>query len=99
VGILLAKVDAGTGNPARATARKESDMDVDRIEGAGHEVKGAIKEAAGKVLGDKPSEVKGRAEKNKGTVQREVGETKDEIRDAIDDAKNVDSTNGPTRTL
>jgi len=72
-------------------------MDLDRIEGAGHEVKGAVKEAAGKVLGDKPSEAKGRAEKDHGTVQREVGETKDEIRDAIDDAKNVDSTNGPAR--
>jgi uncharacterized protein YjbJ (UPF0337 family) len=59
-------------------------MDLDRIEGAGHELKGALKEAAGKVTGDKSTEVKGRAEKNVGTVQREVGEAKDDVRDALD---------------
>src|SRR5690606_40257872 len=83
----------GPDNPARFIADKESDMDLDRIEGAGHEIKGAVKEAAGKVMGDKTSEVKGRAEKNHGTVQREVGEAKDEVREHIDEAKNVDSTN------
>jgi uncharacterized protein YjbJ (UPF0337 family) len=93
----LLQLNSGTGDPVRGTTKKESDMDVDRIEGAGHEVKGAVKEAAGKVLGDKSAEVKGRVEKNHGTVQREVGESRDEVQDAIDDAKNVDSTNGPTR--
>ena len=56
-------------------------MDLDRIEGAGHEVKGAIKEAAGKVTGNKKDEVKGKVEKNVGTAQRESGEVKDDIRD------------------
>lgn len=60
-------------------------MDLDRIEGAGHEVKGAVKEAAGKVTGDKSTEVKGKVEKNVGTAQRKLGETKDEIRDAVED--------------
>jgi len=59
-------------------------MDLDRIEGAGHEVKGAVKEAAGKVTGDKKTEIKGKVEKNVGTVQREVGEAKDELRDNLD---------------
>lgn len=58
-------------------------MDLDRIEGAGHEVKGAVKEAAGKVTGDKKTEVKGKVEKNFGTVQREIGEAKDEVRDEL----------------
>jgi len=63
------------------TMSQEITMDLDRIEGAGHEVKGAVKEAAGKVTGDKKTEIKGKVEKNVGTVQREVGEVKDELRD------------------
>lgn len=53
-------------------------MNEDRIEGAGHEVKGAVKEAAGKITGDKSTEVKGKVEKNIGTTQREVGEIKED---------------------
>lgn len=56
-------------------------MDLDRIEGAGHEIKGAVKEAAGKVTGDKTTEVKGKIEKKVGTAQREVGEVKDDMPD------------------
>ena len=59
-------------------------MDLDRIEGAGHEVKGAVKEAAGKVTGDKKTELKGKIEKNVGSVQREISEAKDELRDEQD---------------
>ena len=62
-------------------------MDLDRIEGAGHEVKGAVKEAAGKVTGDKKTQVKGNIEKNVGTAQRELGEAKDDVRDAIEEEK------------
>lgn len=57
-------------------------MDIDRIEGAGREVKGAVKEAAGKVTGDKTTEIKGKIEKNVGTAKREYGEAKDAVRDA-----------------
>lgn len=70
-------------------------MDLDRVEGTGHEVKGAVKEAAGKVMGDKKTEAQGKVEKTHGTVQRKVGETKDEIRDAVkdlDDAESVSRT-------
>jgi len=65
----------------------EKAMDLDRIEGAGHEVKGAVKEAAGKVTGDKKTQVKGNIEKNVGTAQRELGEAKDDVRDAIEEEK------------
>ncbi|MBP6018198.1 MAG: CsbD family protein [Burkholderiaceae bacterium] len=58
-------------------------MDKDRIKGAGHEVKGAIKEAAGKVTGDKSTEIKGKVEKAAGTAQRKTGELKDAVRDAV----------------
>lgn len=53
-------------------------MNEDRIEGAGHEIKGAVKEAAGKITGDKSTEVKGKIEKNVGSAQREVGEIKED---------------------
>ena len=53
-------------------------MNEDKLEGAGHEVKGAVKEAAGKITGDKSTELKGKIEKNVGTAQREVGEIKED---------------------
>ena len=57
-------------------------MDKDRIEGAAHQAKGAVKEAAGKVLGDKKLEAEGAAEKAAGKVQNAVGGVKDTVRDA-----------------
>ena len=57
-------------------------MDKDRTEGIGHQVKGAVKEAAGKVTGDKKTEAEGKGEKLGGKVQNAVGGAKDSIRDA-----------------
>ena len=57
-------------------------MDKDRIEGAANQAKGAVKEAAGKVLGDKKLEAEGAAEKAAGKVQNAVGGVKDTVRDA-----------------
>lgn len=58
-------------------------MDKDRIEGAARTAKGSIKEAAGKVLGDKKMEAEGTAEKAAGKVQNAVGGAKDAARDAL----------------
>jgi uncharacterized protein YjbJ (UPF0337 family) len=58
-------------------------MDKDRVEGAGHQAKGAVKEAAGKVMGDKRTEAEGAAEKSAGKVQNAVGGAKDAMRDAL----------------
>jgi len=52
-------------------------MDNDRI-------KGAIKETAGKVTGNRQTEAEGKAEKTVGKVQRNVGEAKDQARDLLD---------------
>lgn len=49
-------------------------MDKNRTEGTKHEIKGAIKEVAGKVTGNKAREVAGNVEKNVGKMQNEVGE-------------------------
>jgi uncharacterized protein YjbJ (UPF0337 family) len=57
-------------------------MDKDRMDGAGKQVKGAIKDAAGKVTGDHKLQAEGKADKVAGKVQSEVGKAKDEVRDA-----------------
>jgi uncharacterized protein YjbJ (UPF0337 family) len=57
-------------------------MDKDRSAGMGHQVKGAVKEAAGKVTGDKKLEAEGKGEKIGGKIQNAVGGAKDSIRDA-----------------
>ncbi len=59
-------------------------MDKDRIEGAAHQAKGAVKEAAGKVMGDKKTQAEGTAEKTAGKVQNAVGGAKDKVREAVD---------------
>lgn len=58
-------------------------MDPDRVKGAAHQVKGAVKEAAGKMTGDTRTEAEGAAEKNAGKVQNAVGGIKDTVRDAL----------------
>jgi uncharacterized protein YjbJ (UPF0337 family) len=57
-------------------------VDKDRSAGIGHQVKGAVKEAAGKVTGDKKLEAEGKGEKVGGKVQNAVGGAKDTVRDA-----------------
>jgi uncharacterized protein YjbJ (UPF0337 family) len=59
-------------------------MDKDRVEGAGHQVKGTVKEAVGKVTGDKKTQASGAAEKAAGKVQNAVGGAKDTAKDALD---------------
>jgi uncharacterized protein YjbJ (UPF0337 family) len=59
------------------------DMDKDRSAGIGHQVKGGVKEAAGKVTGDAKLEAEGKAEKTAGKVQNAVGGAKDSVRKAM----------------
>jgi uncharacterized protein YjbJ (UPF0337 family) len=56
-------------------------MDKDRAEGIGHQIKGAVKEAIGKVTGDTQTQAEGKAEKAGGKVQNTVGGVKDAARD------------------
>jgi len=58
-------------------------MDKDRIEGAAKQVKGSIKEAVGKVTGDKKTQAEGVAEKAAGKVQNSVGGAKDAARETL----------------
>jgi uncharacterized protein YjbJ (UPF0337 family) len=57
-------------------------MDINRKQGLKHEVKGTIKELAGKVTGNKTREVEGTVEKNFGKIQNALGKTADKARDA-----------------
>ena len=58
-------------------------MDKDRIAGSIKEVKGAAKEAIGKVVGDAKLESDGKTEKAVGKVQNAVGGVKDAVRDSV----------------
>jgi uncharacterized protein YjbJ (UPF0337 family) len=59
------------------THKEEFAMDTDRVKGAAHQAKGAVKEAAGKVTGDKKTQAEGAAEKAAGKVQNAAGGIKD----------------------
>ena len=63
-------------------------MDKDRVEGMGHQAKGAVKEAAGKVTGDRKTEAEGKAEKAAGKVQNAIGGAKDAARETVKDWNN-----------
>lgn len=51
----------------------------DKAEGTFHQVKGKVKEVAGKISGKPELEIEGTAEKNAGKVQKKVGEVKEVI--------------------
>jgi uncharacterized protein YjbJ (UPF0337 family) len=55
-------------------------MNKDRVEGAGKQIKGAVKDAAGKMTGDVKLQAEGKMDKAKGQVQAAVGKAKDDIR-------------------
>lgn len=58
-------------------------MDKDRVEGAATNLKGKVKEAAGKVTGDAKLKSEGKADQVAGKVQNAVGGVKDAVRDAV----------------
>jgi uncharacterized protein YjbJ (UPF0337 family) len=58
-------------------------VDKDRIKGSFKQFSGGVKEAAGKLLGDKKTEAEGKAEKTEGEIQNAVGSLKDTVRDAV----------------
>jgi uncharacterized protein YjbJ (UPF0337 family) len=55
-------------------------MDKDRIKSTAEQAKGAVKETAGKVFGDKKLEAEGKTDKAVGKLQNAVGGIKDAVR-------------------
>lgn len=54
----------------------------DQVRGRVEEAKGAVKEATGKVVGDKTLEVKGNIQKNLGKGQAKAGDITEEVRNS-----------------
>ena len=57
-------------------------MDSEHVRGAADKAKGAIKETAGKVTGDKQLETEGKFDKTKGDMHNAVGNVKDAFKNA-----------------
>jgi uncharacterized protein YjbJ (UPF0337 family) len=55
-------------------------MDKDRIAGTAEEVKGSVREAAGKVVGNAKLVNEGKTEKVAGKIQNTVGRVKDALK-------------------
>ncbi|MBV8840376.1 MAG: CsbD family protein [Alphaproteobacteria bacterium] len=62
-------------------------MDREHVKGFAEKTKGAIKEGAGKVSGDKSLEAEGKADKAKGALHNAAGDVKDAARNAADSLK------------
>ncbi|WP_404979103.1 CsbD family protein [Bradyrhizobium sp. SHOUNA76] len=62
-------------------------MDREHVKGAADKAKGAIKEGAGKLTGDKDMETEGEIDKAKGSAHNAAGDVKDAARDAADTLK------------
>ena len=58
-------------------------MDKDRIAGSAQQIKGSIKEAAGKAVGDTKLQTEGEADQAEGKIWTAVGGLKDTLRDAV----------------
>ena len=58
-------------------------MHKDQAKGAAKDIKGSMKEAAGKATGNERLEAEGAAERIEGKVQKGVGALKDAARDAL----------------
>jgi len=55
-------------------------MDEDRIAGSAQQIKGAVKQVAGKALGDAKLEADGKADKIEGKARNAIGGLKDTLR-------------------
>ncbi|MFK4485300.1 CsbD family protein [Bradyrhizobium sp. USDA 336] len=62
-------------------------MDREHVKGAADKAKGAIKEGAGKLTGDKDLQAEGKMDKAKGSAHNVAGDVKDAARDASDALK------------
>jgi uncharacterized protein YjbJ (UPF0337 family) len=55
-------------------------MDREHVKGAADKAKGAIKDAAGKVTGDKEMQTEGNLDKARGDAHNHAGDLKDAVR-------------------
>lgn len=62
-------------------------MDREQVKGFAEKTKGAAKEGAGKVSGDKNVQNEGKADKAKGAADKAVGDVKHSAREAVESLK------------
>jgi uncharacterized protein YjbJ (UPF0337 family) len=62
-------------------------MDREHVKGAADKAKGAFKEGAGRLSGDKDMETEGKVDKAKGSAHNAAGDVKNAARDAADAIK------------
>jgi uncharacterized protein YjbJ (UPF0337 family) len=62
-------------------------MDREHVKATADKAKGAVKEGAGKLTGDKEMETEGKVDKAKGSAHKAAGDVKDAARDAADAIK------------
>lgn len=65
----------------------ENAMDREHVKGFAEKTKGAIKEGAGRLSGDKEMQAEGKIDKAKGNAHNVAGDVKDAARDAADALK------------
>jgi len=59
-------------------------MDKEHVKGTADKAKGAIKDTAGKVTGDKELQAEGKMDKAKGSAHNAAGDVKDTVRKATE---------------
>ena len=59
-------------------------MDKEHVKGTADKAKGAIKDTAGKVTGDKELQSEGKIDKAKGSAHKTAGDVKDSVRKATE---------------
>jgi uncharacterized protein YjbJ (UPF0337 family) len=55
-------------------------MDKEHVKGAADKAKGAVKDAAGKMMGDKKLQAEGKMDKAKGSAREALGDAKDAVK-------------------
>jgi uncharacterized protein YjbJ (UPF0337 family) len=60
-------------------------MDKEHVKGAIDKAQGAIKDAVGKMMGDKKLQAEGKMDKAKGTAREALGDAKDTVKRAGDE--------------
>jgi uncharacterized protein YjbJ (UPF0337 family) len=55
-------------------------MDEHRVKGVGKEIKGSVKDAAGKIIGDDKLQAEGKIDKAAGKAEKAYGEAKDSLK-------------------
>ncbi len=55
----------------------------DQVKGVAKQAKGSVKEAAGKMTGDRETQAEGTADKVEGKVQKGYGDAKDSVKKAL----------------